>query len=88
MDNVRINVEEGIQLLNKICYHELNPDTLLNKYIIPISDPNSQLLVDALNIKLAVRCKNVPLKNHYIFFKTRKQWLIESYILKNLTLPL
>ena len=57
-----ISVEQGIKLLDKICYQELNPNTLQNKYITPMPDNDSQLLLDALNIKLAVRSKNVPLK--------------------------
>ena len=33
---------------------------------------NPQLILDALNIKLAVKCKNVPLKTHNIFLKNKK----------------
>ena len=34
MEKLDINVEEGIKLLDKICYQELNPNTLQNQYIM------------------------------------------------------
>ena len=53
--DINMTTEEGITQLDKICYQELSSSTMKKKVIIPTPDDKSQLLLDALKIKLPIR---------------------------------
>ena len=63
--NINITTEEGLALLDKICYQELSSATMEKKIIIPTPSDKCQLLLDKLNIKLPIReIKNVTTKKN------------------------
>ena len=63
--DINITTEEGIALLDKICYQELSSTTMEKKIIIPTPSNKCQLLLDKLNIKLPIRdIKNVTTKKN------------------------
>lgn len=55
--DINVTVEEGIALLDKICYQELSSNSMNKKYVIPNPDNKSQKLLECLNIKLSIRKK-------------------------------